>query len=296
MSFHINTDKFMFFTSYDDVAQYFENTCEVRGYVKKDNGVPLRRDRKNPHQMRVMQKINYSDQTQPPAYAARMYSTDCVTWYADGRVVINAGGWSTQSTAAFIGGVLSGVYTSIKGGHVVLGVAGGEVVCHDYVTLRRVASANGIMGWQADPATCPVVGVVRTDRKIGGVARRALKESGWTDYLKAMRSVVGANEVAADTLEAMREEGGHAAKLARYARYWRFGSGARLDYDRAEKKELRTAYNEAGAYYIEPCEFGRIPKGAFVLCRPDGVVPTYNADGTLPAIAHDRGMMTTRLN
>jgi hypothetical protein len=50
-------------------------------------------------------------------YACRMYSTDCVEFFSDGKIVLNAGGWAGFTTQAFINYVVEpiGIINSHEG-------------------------------------------------------------------------------------------------------------------------------------------------------------------------------------
>ena len=102
MGFSISTD----FTvdSFFAAESKYNNTKPIRGKEWQDIR-PL--GKRSAQHMRIV-KIN------DDAYACRLYNTDVVTYYRDGRVEVTTGGWDTQSTRAFMQACLPWRYSAYR--------------------------------------------------------------------------------------------------------------------------------------------------------------------------------------
>lgn len=102
MGFSISTD----FTvdSFFAAETKYKQTKPIRGKEWQDIR-PLG-ERRAQH-MRIV-KIN------DDAYACRLYYTDVVTYYRDGRIELSTGGWDTQSTRSFMDACLPWRYSVTK--------------------------------------------------------------------------------------------------------------------------------------------------------------------------------------
>lgn len=92
MTFSINTRGIRQIDSYEEAKYRYDNIKPIRG---NPNDIRPLGDRNKQH-MRIV-KGSCGDY-----YAAVLYRTECVQWHSDGRIVVNQGGWATDSTAAFV--------------------------------------------------------------------------------------------------------------------------------------------------------------------------------------------------
>ena len=81
--------------NYNEAKDVFNRVKQKRGTDKLEEGVPLERNRSCMNTRRLM----YCAET--GAYTARLYDTDCVTWYENGAIAIDCSYPSTP-TATFI--------------------------------------------------------------------------------------------------------------------------------------------------------------------------------------------------
>ena len=91
--FGINTNYLPTVRSYDEAKIHYDSIKPIRG---SDNLRPLGK-RSKQHMM-----LTEGSNEHGHYYAAKLYSTECVRWYRDGRIQVRADGYSTQSTAGFI--------------------------------------------------------------------------------------------------------------------------------------------------------------------------------------------------
>ena len=84
--------------NYDYMRNRYENTKPIRGRAVDVR--PIDKRRRDWEQI-VERKIIEGEATYV-AYAARLYDTDVVTYYHDGRIGLRIDGWATPSTAEFI--------------------------------------------------------------------------------------------------------------------------------------------------------------------------------------------------
>jgi len=98
---------------YRHYEQVYAKTKPIRG---KDIR-PIGQRRRTHEQIR---EIKQTDGTL--AYAARLYDTDCVVFYADGTFDVSTGGWASPSTADFILRVFQSMNPRWYGGHGVYAV------------------------------------------------------------------------------------------------------------------------------------------------------------------------------
>lgn len=81
---------------YADAKRVYEETKPIRG--RTEDVRPLGKRHRD---WETIRQIGLGADL-PPAYAARLYRTNVVTWYADGTLGIKADGWHSTSTAQFI--------------------------------------------------------------------------------------------------------------------------------------------------------------------------------------------------
>lgn len=94
--FSVNTRHIKTISSYDEAKRMYESIAPIRG--NSHNIRPL--GKRSAQHMRI--------QKTGEVYECILYTTPCVTWYPDGRVLLKTGNWITQSTAKFIDAVIRG--------------------------------------------------------------------------------------------------------------------------------------------------------------------------------------------
>ena len=99
MGYAINTNHLPCIRDYEQASQRERSTTPIRGKTIKPLG-----ERRAQH----MQILRLNEGTELEAIACRLYNTDCVTYYKDGRIHLQHGGYITPSTTKFIDRVLYG--------------------------------------------------------------------------------------------------------------------------------------------------------------------------------------------
>jgi len=94
--FAISTDGCRTIHTYDQAKQRYESIEPIRG----SNNI-------RPYGKRSKRNLRISEGTMDGVhyYAAILYVTECVRWFADGRVQVRTGGYATVSTSKFISAV-----------------------------------------------------------------------------------------------------------------------------------------------------------------------------------------------
>ena len=118
MGYAISTNHLPYFRNYEQASQRERSTTPIRGKTLK----PLGSNRRAQH----MQILRLNEGTELEAIACRLYNTDCVTFFKDGRIRLHHGGYITQSTAKFIDRVVYGGRVTQKGGCLLFSHGGGE--------------------------------------------------------------------------------------------------------------------------------------------------------------------------
>ena len=96
--FGISTDGLQRIRDYAAAKRHFDSITPIRGATIRPIG---QRSKKH---MQIVEGNN----ERGPYYAAKLYDTECVRWYENGgddMVQVRCGGWTSQSSAAFIGAV-----------------------------------------------------------------------------------------------------------------------------------------------------------------------------------------------
>jgi len=93
MAFGISTRDTLAIRSFAQAEHLFNTTKEIRGQNKYAVGVPLQYSRRD-WRHKALVKIN------DDAYAAKLYATNVVTWYRDGRIEVDLS-YGSQSTNTF---------------------------------------------------------------------------------------------------------------------------------------------------------------------------------------------------
>lgn len=277
MSFAMSISDFARIRSYDDAAAYFEKTKPVRGYTKETHGVPLKTNRRNLHTM----MLRYDGKND--VYMCRLYRTDVVKFYKDGRMGVDTGYFHSNSTNTFANAFLPvWLYASTFGSKPVIG---------NYYVPRNgeVIIRNG----EIDVSTTARMMVERTNRKIANAARKSVapllvyidtlkkaevefdaeegqrimgeyvKAKDQNDDLLGKMMRMSTREVL--TIDTMKDEDAYPviASCIAYNQYsWeqrryirRIGSGG-------VSMLLNALYIESGAYYWEPLPPGKLHKDA----------------------------------
>lgn len=102
---HGNCGQIPHLSSYATAKLWFEKVKPLRGRTPELR--PLGRNRRYTwYEIRKNTYANQAENTQYDTYACRLFNTDCVEFYPDGRVTIRNNGWRTITTGAFINFVL----------------------------------------------------------------------------------------------------------------------------------------------------------------------------------------------
>ena len=117
MAFSCNVSHLPYFRDFERASEWERNVKPIRGKTLKPLG-----KRSAQH----MQILRYGEGTDDERIACRLYSTDCVTYYKDGRVHLQHGNHITDSTAKFIDRIIptGGVYR--MNGYLMLSSGGGK--------------------------------------------------------------------------------------------------------------------------------------------------------------------------
>lgn len=277
MSFTMSISDFARIRSYDDAAAYFEKTKPVRGYTKETHGVPLKTNRRNLHTM--MLRYNAKEDY----YACRLYRTDVIKFYKDGRMGVDTGYFHSNSTNTFANAFLPvWLYASTFGSKPVIG---------NYYVPRNgeVIIRNG----EIDVSTTAQMMVKRTNRKIANAARKSVAPLlVYIDTLKKaevefsdeeVQRIMGeyweAKRADGRTIEAfarrsfserlcidnMKDEEAYpviAASITGNQYSWEHRRYVRKIGSGGVGQLLKCLYTEAGAYYWEELPPGKLHKDA----------------------------------
>ena len=116
MGFSINPHHLPMLRDYNKADAWEKAIKPIRGSTIKPLG-----DRR----MQQMQILRQGEGTPEERIACRLYGTDCVTFYKDGRIHLNHGNYATQSTVRFIDKVFPYGRVSVRDTHVQLHLSGG---------------------------------------------------------------------------------------------------------------------------------------------------------------------------
>jgi len=116
MGFSISTNHLPRFRDFEHASRYERRVKPIRGKTIKPLG-----KRSAQH----MQITRLNENTEQEAIACILYGTNCVTFYKDGRVLLNHGGYITQSTTKFIDCVYYAGRVEPKGGRLLFTHGGG---------------------------------------------------------------------------------------------------------------------------------------------------------------------------
>ena len=118
MGFSINPHHLPTFRDYNKADAWEKAIKPIRGKTIKPLG-----DRRMQH----MQILRYGEGTPEERIACRLFATDCVTFYKDGRIFLCHGNYATQSTVRFIDKVFPYGRVSVRDNHVQLHYGSGGV-------------------------------------------------------------------------------------------------------------------------------------------------------------------------
>lgn len=96
--------------SYEEAKERYESVVPIRG--RADDVRPIG-DRRRDHETIRKLHVRHEDQMLE-LYACRLYSTNVITYYPDGKIVLDFGGWMTKSTIEFMS--LCGAYVHTRSG------------------------------------------------------------------------------------------------------------------------------------------------------------------------------------
>ena len=116
MGFSINPHHLPMLRDYNKADAWEKAIKPIRGKTIKPLG-----DRRMQH----MEILRYGEGTPEERIACRLYGTDCVTFYKDGRIFLSHGNYATQSTMRFIDKVFPYGRVSVRDNHVQLHMGGG---------------------------------------------------------------------------------------------------------------------------------------------------------------------------
>ena len=108
MSYAINTTHLPCLRNFTQASQWEQGVTPIRGSTLKPLG---KRTAKH------MQILRHNAGADYESIACRLYNTDCVTYYKDGRIQLYHAGYTTQSTAKFINQICPYGRVFLKDGH-----------------------------------------------------------------------------------------------------------------------------------------------------------------------------------
>ena len=108
MSYSINTTHLPRLRNFAQASQWEQGVTPIRGSTLKPLG---KRTAKH------MQILRHNAGADDESIACRLYNTDCVTYYKDGRIQLYHAGYTTQSTAKFIARICPYGRVVLKDGH-----------------------------------------------------------------------------------------------------------------------------------------------------------------------------------
>jgi hypothetical protein len=95
---------------YEEAKELYESVVPIRGRASDVRPIG---DRRRDHEIIRKLHVRHEDQM-IELYACRLYSTDVITYYPDGKIVLDFGGWMTKSTIGFMS--LCGAYVHTRSG------------------------------------------------------------------------------------------------------------------------------------------------------------------------------------
>lgn len=180
------------FGKYSDLPHisYFHTARDHYNGIKpirgSDNLRPLC-DTRNGRRKKYLQII---EREKDKAYALRVYNTDVITYMSDGTILINNGGWATNTTHNFISEVLrwKGVMAQTRNGETWLSLKGGDFRIANGVDAILEPDENDVLTLRnPDP-----VMVHKLDRKAWNQVRK--QHSAFMSYISSMSKLLEPNE------------------------------------------------------------------------------------------------------
>lgn len=117
MAFSTNVSHLPYFRDFERASEWERNVKPIRGKTIKPLG-----KRSAQH----MQILRYGEGTDDERIACRLHETDCVTYYKDGRVHLQHGGYITDRTAKFIDRIIPTGGVCRRDGYLILSLGGGK--------------------------------------------------------------------------------------------------------------------------------------------------------------------------
>lgn len=200
MGFFISTDGIPKLGNWAQADRHERTVTPIRGKTVKPLG-----QRNKHHTMKI-------ERREEDAIVCKLYNTDVVTFYKDGRIGLKAQGWNTQSTVKFINAVLD--YPNQ------VSVQGGNMLLHQRATNQRnqlvwIIPIVGLMlnapaGLMLDAAGIPMNPVPcvvhQIDRKGAKQARQLY--AAFTTQVVAMCKLIGDSVIPHDGRRAVLPEVG----------------------------------------------------------------------------------------
>ena len=176
MGFFISTDGIPKLGNWAQADRHERSVTPIRGRTVKPLG-----HRNKHHTMKI-------ERREDDAIACRLYNTDVVTFYKDGRIGLKHQGWNTQSTVKFTTAVLDyGLHVGMQGGNMLLHQRGAN---HTYIQSVWIIPRVGLMLDAAGTPMNPVPCVVhQIDRKGAKQARQLY--AAFTTQVVAMCKLIG---------------------------------------------------------------------------------------------------------
>ena len=116
MAFAINTEHLPCLRNFTQASEWEQRVIPIRGKTIKPLG------KRTAQHMRILRHNEGGD---AEVVACRLYNTDCVTYYKDGRIQLYHAGYTTQSTASFINKICPYGRVFLKDGHMMFQHGGG---------------------------------------------------------------------------------------------------------------------------------------------------------------------------
>ncbi len=129
MGFGINTDETPRLYGYERASAHEQAVVPIRGSTTK----PI--SKRKAKRMSIRRE---GTGTAEEAILCRLYNTDCVTYYKDGRIHIKHGGFTGPTTAAFIGAIVQRGSVHSRDNNFMYTTAGGSfLIPYDGLWLRE---------------------------------------------------------------------------------------------------------------------------------------------------------------
>ena len=175
MGFFISTNGIPKLSNWAQADRHERTVTPIRGRTVKPLG------QRNKHGTMKIER------REEDAIVCRLYNTDVVTFYKDGRIGLKAQGWNTQSTVKFINAVLDYPnQVSVQGGNMLLHQQATNQRSYAVWVIPRVGLMLDAAGTPMNPVPCAVHQI---DRKGAKQARQLY--AAFTTQVVAMCKLIG---------------------------------------------------------------------------------------------------------